>query len=121
MGFVSLLMQDGSGSGWRVSTLLIGPLRSCGRPCYPVRPAQQGPVSSNGSRAPMEHPTVHSGHENGSDLGRITRSDSPRAFVSSRDGLEVSGVLWPGACFVVLAAGLEAAMQDADEAVAELA
>jgi hypothetical protein len=33
-GFLSaLLRQDGSGSGWRVSTLLIWPWRSCGRLC----------------------------------------------------------------------------------------
>ena len=43
--------------------------------CYPVRLVHTGPVSSNGSRAPTEHPTVHSGHENSSDLEETTRSE----------------------------------------------
>jgi len=33
MGSVSLLRQDDPDSGWRVSTLRIWPVRSCGRPC----------------------------------------------------------------------------------------
>ncbi len=43
--------------------------------CHPVHLVHPGPVSSNGSRAPLEHPTVHNRHENGSDPGRTTRSE----------------------------------------------
>src|SRR6266545_4399641 len=41
----------------------------------PVRPVQTRPEPSNGSRAPLEHPTVHNRHENGSDLERTARSE----------------------------------------------
>jgi hypothetical protein len=33
MGSANLLRQDGLGGGWRVSTPLFWPVRSCGRPC----------------------------------------------------------------------------------------
>src|ERR1019366_403088 len=41
--------------------------------------------------------------------------------MSSREGFGVCGGTWPGGCFVVAGAGFQAAVQDADEAVAELA
>src|ERR1700691_6094526 len=41
--------------------------------------------------------------------------------MSSGEALSVGDTVWPGGCFVVAGAGFEAAVQDADEAVAELA
>ena len=41
--------------------------------------------------------------------------------MSSGEGFGVCDGVWLGGCFVVAGAGFEAAVQDADEAVAELA
>jgi hypothetical protein len=41
--------------------------------------------------------------------------------MSSSEGFGVCDGAWPGGCFVVAGAGFEAAVQDAGEAVAELA
>ena len=55
--------------GWR-------PPRPSGRHPVPlVHPVRRRSSLSNGSRAPLEHPTVHNGYENSSDLGRLTRSE----------------------------------------------
>src|ERR1035441_10108243 len=48
-------------------------------------------------------------------------SDTPWAELSSSCGELVRGVLRPGDCLVVGGAGFEAAVEDADEPVAELA
>jgi hypothetical protein len=41
--------------------------------------------------------------------------------MSSREGVGVCGGIWPGGCLVVAGEGFQAAVQDADETVAELA
>src|SRR6202161_3178449 len=41
--------------------------------------------------------------------------------MSSGEALSVGDTVWPGGCFVVAGAGFDAAVDDADEAVAELA
>jgi hypothetical protein len=46
--------------------------------------------------------------------------DIPRALASSGD-LSILSMVRPGGGFVIRAGGLEAAVQDADQAVAELA
>src|SRR5205809_5531093 len=43
--------------------------------CRAVHLVHPGIRSSNGSRAPLEHPTVHYGHENDSDPARTTSSE----------------------------------------------
>ena len=49
---------------------------------------------------------------------RKLAKDIPAALMSSSGGVEVVG---PGGCLVVVGGGFEAAVEDADEAVADLA